>query len=153
MLSPGQKAVHKVSANMKLVAFALVNVVFETPEGPAFPVKYFIKFGHSFTFFILMIDKKCLEIIQVEFAFWQHFSVFLRFLFFLHLFFLIRLFLLLHFFFLLRLFSIRFFTFILFSSCRCGCRLGFFNFQIKIWHDLLIAKMNISKSQAKIVSI
>jgi len=55
MLGSIHEAVHQVVRDVQLVTLALVDVIMEVPEGPARPIKVFIKGVYRHSFFVFVI--------------------------------------------------------------------------------------------------
>jgi len=68
---------------MDFLTFAFIDIVLEFPERISFPIDHLVRLVHTLSFFIWMVDEKCLEIINVEVRWWQEVSIGLWLLFFL----------------------------------------------------------------------
>ena len=78
-----QETCHQIVTNMEFVSFTWINVVFQMPERPSFPIQHFIPLVDTFSFLICMVYEERFEVIQIERGLWQWLNIIKFFLFFL----------------------------------------------------------------------
>jgi len=81
VLGSGEESVHEIVCNMELNSLAIILVVVEEPEAPAFPVQHFVPLVNSFALLVGMVNVEGFEVVHVKSRRRQRLNVILLFLF------------------------------------------------------------------------